>query len=301
MPYEEAMLRTKALAKINLYLHVTGRRTDGYHLLDSLVAFANVGDRLTLEPARSFSFEIDGPMAASLAGDRPDNNLVVRAARDLSEALGRTLSFKLSLTKNLPIASGIGGGSSDAAAALRLMATHWKLAPDAPLLHRIARSLGQDVPCCLAGQSCTFKGIGDELGDAPELPYADMVLVNPNVAVPTPAVFKERKGSFSSPAEVWNAAPQTVQELAALLSGSQNDLAAPACQISPVIEEVLAILSAQEGALLSRMSGSGATCFALFADRGAAKTAAASLHQQHPDWWVVPTHIPSALPRALSS
>ncbi|HBM90815.1 MAG TPA: 4-(cytidine 5'-diphospho)-2-C-methyl-D-erythritol kinase [Rhodospirillaceae bacterium] len=301
MPYEEGMLRTKALAKINLYLHVTGRRSDGYHLLDSLVAFADVGDSLTLEPARAFSFSLDGPMAGSLKGEGDDNNLVVRAAQKLSTALGRSLSFKLSLIKNLPVASGIGGGSSDAAAALRLMASHWKLAPDAPLLYQVARSLGQDVSCCLASESCVFQGIGDEMTHAPSLPYTDIVLVNPSVAVPTPEVFKMRKGSFSLPAEPWEKVPQTACELADLLGACRNDLAQPACQISPVIDDVLAALMEQEGVLLSRMSGSGATCFAFFADRGAAKRAAASLYQQHPDWWVVPTHIPSNLPRPLSS
>ncbi len=295
------MLETLAPAKINLYLHVTGQREDGYHFLDSLVAFTNVGDFLRLEPAASFSFEMKGPMAALLAHEDSENNLAVRAARILAKTLGKPLNLRLTLTKNLPVASGIGGGSTDAAAALRLLAAHWRMPPDAPLLHEIAASLGQDVPCCLAAQSCYFQGIGDIITPAQALPLTHAVLVNPNRAVPTPAVFKARQGGFTL-ANPLASPPSTPAALASALAERTNALTEAACSLCPAINDVLAALQAQPSCLLARMSGSGATCFGLFEDRGAAKQAAAALHQEHPDWWVTAAFLPASIERlALTS
>ncbi|MFA6279619.1 MAG: 4-(cytidine 5'-diphospho)-2-C-methyl-D-erythritol kinase [Bdellovibrionales bacterium] len=295
------MLETLAPAKINLYLHVTGRREDGYHFLDSLVAFTNIGDFLRLEPAASFSFEMNGPMAAALAQGDHENNLAVRAARILAKTLDKPLNLRLTLTKNLPIASGIGGGSTDAAATLRLLAAHWRMPPDAPLLHDIAASLGQDVPCCIAAQSCYFQGIGDITTPAQDLPLTHIVLVNPNQALSTPSVFKARTGAFT-PANPLPITPQTPTELASLLAARTNGLTEAACSLCPEIKDVLAALQAQPDCLLARMSGSGATCFGLFADRGAAKQAASALYKEHPSWWVTAAFLPATIePLALLS
>ena len=288
------MIETFAPAKINLYLHVTGRREDGYHFLDSLVVFANIGDTLRYEPEGPFSFTIEGRMAAELAGFDPESNLVVRAARMLAAALNKPLTGKLSLVKNLPIASGIGGGSTDAAGTLRLLATHYGLAPDAALLQDIAKSLGQDIPCCIMARTCCFKGIGDVTVAGPELPLTHMVLVNPNQSLSTPAVFKNRKGGFT-PAAPLETSPATIDDLVSQLRARENTLTASAIELCPDISIVLEEIEKQEDCLLSRMSGSGATCFGLFADRSTAKRAAATLYESHPDWWVVPAFFPASL------
>lgn len=285
------MISTFAPAKINLYLHVTGRREDGYHFLDSLVTFASVGDRLRLEEADRFSFAMEGPMAAGLSGEDGEKNLVTRAARALGEALGKELKFRLVLTKNLPVASGIGGGSTDAAAALRLLASFWGISLADPRLFSIAAGLGQDVPCCVAAQTCYFRGIGDITDPGPLLPPTNIVLVNPNKAVPTPAVFKARSGSFSSSAPPMDSLADA-RALAEALSQRENNLTEAAVSICPKIETVLEALSSSKECLLSRMSGSGATCFGLFPDRAAARAAAAALYESYPEWWVVPAFLP---------
>lgn len=289
------MIETHAPAKINLYLHITGRRADGYHFLDSLVAFTNIGDTMRLEPTDQFDFVIEGPMAAALKGHDPESNLAVRAVRMLAETLNKPLRFKLTLVKNLPVASGIGGGSTDAAAALRLMAAHEKLSPNAPILQEIAASLGQDIPCCLAAETCYFRDIGNVTDAGPALPLTHIVMVNPNKALPTPAVYKARTGGFDPIARLETRA-QTSEELAVALKTRTNSLAAAAISLCPEIQTVLHAIGEQERCLLSRMSGSGATCFGLFPDRSGAKKAANTLLQTHPEWWVVPAFFPQ-LPR----
>ena len=266
-----------AAAKINLYLHITGRRPDGYHLLDSLVVFAAVGDRLTVDPAAPLSLTIDGPFASALRSE-PDN-LVLRAARALAAEAGIAARGAIRLTKNLPIASGIGGGSADAAAALRLLATTWNVPPASPAL---AVSLGADVPVCLASRTARMQGIGDILLPAPALPPCGLVLVNPGVAVATPAVFKARTPGLSAVADLtagWDDAEAMAADLATLA----NDLEPPAIRLAPAIGEVLAALR-RTGALLARMSGSGATCFALYPDIATAAKAADAV--AWPGWWV---------------
>jgi 4-diphosphocytidyl-2-C-methyl-D-erythritol kinase len=276
-----------APAKLNLYLHVTGRRADGYHLLDSLVAFSDIGDRLSVAPAPRLTLDITGPFARDLAQDDAEKNLVWRAAEILAAKLGRAPDVALTLEKNLPVASGIGGGSSDAAAALKALAVHWQASLDERGLCAIAATLGADVPVCVVAHASFFGGIGDEIVAAPPLPPAPLLLVNPGIALPTVSVFRARQGAFSQPAR-FTAAPASVAALAALLENRHNDLTAAAIGIVPAIGEVLARLAAQPGALLARMSGSGATCFALFETTAAAEAAAASLKSEQPRWWVAP-------------
>jgi 4-diphosphocytidyl-2-C-methyl-D-erythritol kinase len=259
---------------------VLGRRADGYHLLDSLVVFAEVGDVLRAEPAAALTLDVTGPFAAALRGEA--DNLVLRAARMLAEAAGIAPRVQLVLEKRLPVASGIGGGSADAAATLRLLARVWGLAPT-PL--ELALRLGADVPVCLVGRPARMRGVGEALAPAPPLPPGlGLVLVNPGVAVSTPAVFRARTGAFSTPLDL----PQSGWADAAALAGDlrrmNNDLEAPALALEPAIGEVLAVLRGLPGTLLARMSGSGATCFALFATVAEARDATALLAR--PGWWV---------------
>jgi 4-diphosphocytidyl-2-C-methyl-D-erythritol kinase len=273
-------LSTFAPAKINLHLHVVGRRDDGYHLLDSLVVFAGVGDRLSVSAGSDLSLAVTGPFAADLMVER--DNLVLRAARGLSDLAGIRASGALVLEKNLPVASGIGGGSADAAATLRLLCQFWGVAPE---LGGLAEALGADVPVCLLGRPAVMSGVGEILVPAPPLPQVGLVLVNPGVAVSTPGVFRGRSGAVFSevaclPAGGW----EDASALAAYLRRVRNDLQAAACSIAPVIADVLDALGSVPGCLLARMSGSGATCFGLFASAGAAREAAAGI--RHTGWWV---------------
>ena len=274
-----------APAKLNLYLHVTGKREDGYHLLDSLVAFTDIYDTLTLTPAPDLRFTADGPFTAGFGDEDPATNLVVRAARGLGEAVGRDVPVAFHLTKNLPVASGIGGGSADAAAALRGLARLWGIDPLSPQVLGVAARLGADIPACVAGRACYMGGIGTELAPAPDLPEAGLLLVNPGVGLSTPSVYKARQGSFT-PAARFDAPPADADTLVALLAERRNDLTAPAVSLLPVIGEVLIAIGDLPGCKLAQMSGSGATCFGVFADVGAAKRAGEALKAAHPGWWV---------------
>ena len=286
------MIREFAPAKINLYLHITGRRADGYHLLDSLAAFAGVGDEIRLEPAPRFDFIIDGPQAAALKNEPVEDNLAVRAVRALAGRTGQAPDLRLTLIKNLPVASGIGGGSSDAAATLRVLGLHWALDPDDPVIASIAWACGQDVLVCLKPESCYMTAEGTD--SAPELPHTDIVLVNPGKTLPTADVYKTFKddgGIFSSEARL-DGPPKDAGQLAGMLKARQNDLFKPALRLMPVIGEVLGALEKSAQCMLARMSGSGATCFGLYPDRGSARQTAASILEAHPSWWVIQTHIP---------
>jgi 4-diphosphocytidyl-2-C-methyl-D-erythritol kinase len=261
-----------APAKVNLFLRVTGRRDDGYHLLESLAVFAGTGDVLHAEPADSLSLTLRGPFAAGL-GAGPDN-LVLRAARALAEAAGVSSGATLTLEKHLPVASGIGGGSSDAAAALRLLARLWGLGEVPPGL---ALRLGADVPVCLRPAPLVMRGVGEALSPAPALPEYGLALVNPGVAVATADVFRQAslmRTQFSPRVSLpacWPSAGALAQALAEL----GNDLQAPAMALCPAIQDVLAALRRVPGCLLAQMSGSGATCFGIFATPSEAKGAAA--------------------------
>lgn len=275
-----------APAKLNLYLHVTGRREDGYHRLDSLVAFAGLGDVVRAVPAEELSLTIEGAFGPALAAPgEAQGNLVLKAARALRAAAGIEAGATLALEKNLPPASGLGGGSADAAATLRLLCRLWRIAPEKKELAGIARALGADVPACLALETAQMSGIGDLLRPAAALPKAEVLLVNPGLPLPTADVFRAFRGPFSEAAPLTEA-PADAAELAAALHARRNDLEGPARALCPAIDEVLAALTAEPGALLARMSGSGATCFALFAERAPAEAAAAKLRHSHPAWWI---------------
>jgi 4-diphosphocytidyl-2-C-methyl-D-erythritol kinase len=266
-----------APAKINLSLRIVGRRPDGYHLLDSIVVFAEVGDWLRAEPADALSLEIIGHQAGLLQNE-PDN-LVLRAARALQNASGEAAGARIVLEKYLPVASGIGGGSADAAAALRLLARLWRV-PAAIDLKALSATLGADVPVCLHGRAARMRGIGEHLDAVPPLPPCGLVLVNPGVAVSTSAVFQARAPGFrdeASPPREWG------DLFIEWLRNQPNDLEPPALELCPAIGTVLTALRAQPDCLLARMSGSGATCFGLFPHATLAQQCAADLARS--GWW----------------
>ena len=281
-PLPDVRLDEPAPAKLNLYLHVVGRRPDGYHLLDSLVAFASVGDRIAVAPADPPSFSISGPQAGEIPADR--SNLAWQAAEALAVAAGRRPTVAVELAKHLPVAAGVGGGSADAAAVLRALTRLWDLPAGAPWLAELAARLGADVPVCLAGRPCFVGGIGERLDPAPSLTGTPLVLVNPRTPLATPAVFKAREGGFSS-ADRFVERPAGPAALADLLAVRRNDLTDPARRLCPVIDTVLAALRETDGCLLARMSGSGATCFGLYERSGEAQAAAAALLAREPRWW----------------
>ena len=273
------MVTERAPAKVNLYLHVVGRRADGYHLLDSLTVFPGAADAVHAAPAGTATLELTGPRCTEL-GIGPDN-LVLRAAQALSFAAGIESGARLTLEKWLPVASGIGGGSADAAATLRALVRLWDLRLPADRLQMVAQQLGADVPVCLASRPARMQGVGEILGPAPTLPACGMVLLNPGAAIATPEVFRARQGAFSEVAVL----PPNWPDAAAMAAGLahfSNDLEAPAIALCPAIAMVLDWLRAQPGCLLARMSGSGATCFGLFANRDAAAAVAA---RAPVSWW----------------
>jgi 4-diphosphocytidyl-2-C-methyl-D-erythritol kinase len=272
-----------APAKVNLYLHVTGKREDGYHLLDSLVVFAGTGDTLRFAAAETLTLDIEGPGAEYLSPD--EDNIVLKAARALAAALNRPAQAAITLEKHLPVAAGIGGGSADAAATLRGLMALWGTELDDATLSKIGLELGADLPVCLAGRPTQMSGVGETLTAAVPLPQAWLVLVNPRIALSTPAVFKARAGGFTPAAPLIDT-PATVQGLAAELSSRTNDLAAPAIALEPTVAQMLEAIAATDGCLLSRMSGSGATCFGLYETEDAADDAAETLSESNPDWWV---------------
>ena len=291
--------RVFAPAKINLALHVTGQRADGYHLLDTLVAFAPVGDWLELATDTQPSLTVDGPEAAGVPTDA--TNLVARAVAHHAEKCGLDGRVAMLLTKNLPPASGIGGGSSDAAAALRgVMALYqtpeiWcrggrlalKARPDtvAPLALLDLVALGADVPMCYAPRTARIGGIG-ETSTPVRLPRLPAVLINPRVEVPTPSVFRMLTYKDNPPMPTKVPAFAQTHDCILWLAGQRNDLQAPAIAAAPVIGAVLAALIAQPGMGVARMSGSGATCFALFETEAQARTACAAIARAYPGWWV---------------
>lgn len=286
------VLTESARAKVNLTLRVLGRRADGYHDIESLVAFADCADALTLEPDRALGLTVTGPRAAECGG--AGDNLVLRAVRRLGEQVPRLALGHFTLDKHLPVAAGIGGGSADAAAALRLLARANGLSVDDPRLSEAARLTGADVPVCLASRACTMTGVGENLAML-GLPPLPCVMVNPRMAVATAEVFAAlglRKGELLAGigdvvlARAWPSDDTSFEAWLGAIASRANDLEAPALKVAPVIGEVLVALRAAEGARLARMSGSGATCFAIFETIGDAGLAADALARAHPDWWV---------------
>lgn len=286
-----AILLETAPAKVNLSLAVLGRRADGYHSLDSLVAFADVGDRLSLSPGGPLSLRVRG-RTADEAGPA-DSNLVLKAARALAEEIPALKLGRFVLDKRLPVAAGLGGGSSDAAAALRLLARANRLKRDDRRLFKIARAVGADVPVCIDPRARRMRGIGEVLSAPLKLPRLSAVLVNPGVAVPTKDVFVAiglQPGQTVRRATRWQP-PRNRAGLIAYLADQTNDLEAPAWVLQPVIGRVVAELRDQPGCELARMSGSGATCFGLFPSPRAAAAAARKLARAHPRWWVKATSL----------
>jgi 4-diphosphocytidyl-2-C-methyl-D-erythritol kinase len=265
-----------APAKVNLALHVTGRRDDGYHLLDSLVVFARIGDQISAEPSEALSITVSGPNADGIPTDA--RNLMMKAARLLDPARGAALH----LNKTLPPASGIGGGSSDAAATLRTLAELWGVAEPSP---EATLSLGADLPVCMAAAPTRMQGTGDILTPVTDLPPLHIVLVNPRVLVPTPQVFANMT-KRDNPAMSWPPATDSASAFIAWLGKQRNDLEAPAIKALPQIAEGLDGMRATNGCLLARKSGSGATCFGLYETADQARDAAENFSANHPDWWV---------------
>ena len=275
-----AELREPAPAKINLFLHAGEKRDDGFHALQSLAVFARIGDVLEFASADDLSLSITGPFAAGLSGG--DDNLILRAARALAGDRGAAIK----LEKNLPVASGIGGGSADAAAALRGLRRLWNLSLDDSALAKIAASIGSDVPVCLASAPAWMEGRGEIVTALDALPSLSLLLVNPGVAVPTRAVFAALTKRSGTDLDLKSIKLHDTGELLALLDQTTNDLETPAITIQPVIGAVLAALRALPGSLLARMSGSGATCFAIFPDDDSCTQAAALLRARRPGWWI---------------
>jgi 4-diphosphocytidyl-2-C-methyl-D-erythritol kinase len=276
-----------APAKVNLTLHILGRRADGYHELESLVVFADVGDRLTFTPGGALALELSGP--TSQAAGSADDNLVLKAARALGERVENLKPGRFTLDKQLPVAAGLGGGSSDAAAALRLLARANGLASDDARLYAAARATGADVPVCLDPRARMMRGVGEILSEPMALPDLPAVLINPGVAVATRDVFAALAAPALSgppPREEFFTIEADAASLVSLLQARRNDLESPAVALQPVIAEVLQALRAAPGCLLARMSGSGATCFGLFGSVAAAESAAQALAAAQPSWWV---------------
>lgn len=282
-----------APAKINLFLHVGDRRSDGYHDLLSLVVFADCGDTIAVAPRSGPALEVTGPSAVGL--DVSPSNLVVRAEaalRQWAEANGHVAPpVSIRLDKHLPLASGVGGGSADAAATLHALVEHWSLPIALADLQAVGRTIGADVPVCLRGMPTLVSGDGDRLAPVPDLPGFALVLVNPRVEVPTATVFGNldvRTGAYPQP---FPAQMGSLREFVAWLDRTSNDLASPAKQIAPQVMHAEHALTASTGCLLARMSGSGATCFGIYPTIEAANTAAREIATSHPAWWVKPASL----------
>lgn len=279
---------TLAPAKINLFLHVGAPGADGYHPLCSLMVFADAGDRVSLHEGDALAVKVGGPFAGQLAGE--GDNLMLRAARALlAKARGPQALSAFTLDKRLPVAAGLGGGSSDAGAALRLLREHLTPRLDDAELEAVAAGLGADGAACLWGLPVLAQGRGERLSPAPGLPILEAVLVNPGVSVSTPAVYAafDAAGIFGDvePPPMPEAF-ESVEELAGWLATTRNDLEAPAVALAPAIGDVLATLSDEPEALIARMSGSGATCFALCQSEVEAESLAERVMAMKPDWWV---------------
>ncbi|MBR0718243.1 4-(cytidine 5'-diphospho)-2-C-methyl-D-erythritol kinase [Bradyrhizobium liaoningense] len=279
-------------AKVNLSLRVIGRRTDGYHDLESVVAFADCADRLTLDPGAELKLTTTGPLA-SFCGETADN-LVLKAARLLADAIPGLKVGAFALDKVLPVAAGIGGGSADAAAALRLLARLNGLSLDDVRLQEVALATGADVPVCLLSCACDMTGVGEQLLPL-SVPTMPCVMVNPRLPVATKDVFAAlglRNGELlvgvtdvlGSPS--WPDAGGSLEDWVEALATSSNDLEEPATRVQPAIGEVISALNATNGAWLARMSGSGATCFAIYENTADARRAAETIRHEHPGWWV---------------
>lgn len=280
-----------APAKINLDLRITGRRSDGYHLLDSIVAFTEFGDELTAELCDNLKIEISGPFASKL--DVADDNLILKAARFVCEEAGVEPNLKFHLTKNLPVSSGIGGGSADAAAAMKLTRDLLALEIEDSVFHKIAVEIGADVPVCLRSVTSHMCGIGDEIQPLDLDDELHILLVNPGVSVSTPDIFNHYAASnldFDSQRQI-SRCEIHLPLMIGVLKDSRNSLQTSACTLNKEVVDVLNVLGNTSGVLLSRMSGSGATCFALFQSYEDCRSAADKVRVLKENWWVKETKI----------
>lgn len=275
-----------APAKLNLYLHVLGRRADGYHEIESLAAFATPHDAVTVTPADGWTLTLEGEFHGALRAAVDDqSNMVLRAGRLLASHFGRRDGAAIRLRKMLPIAAGLGGGSADGAALLLALCRMWQVEMPLTELAKLALPLGADLPVCLASRSVFMAGIGERIDPAPAIPPLGIVLVNPGVPLATAAVFGRCNARPTSTPRVSYRANDAAS-LIDVLKTCRNDLTAPAMALAPVIGDVLAAIEAAPGLLLGRLSGSGPTCFGLFADEGGAQAAAARIVAGHASWWV---------------
>ncbi|HAK61901.1 MAG: 4-(cytidine 5'-diphospho)-2-C-methyl-D-erythritol kinase [Pseudomonadota bacterium] len=278
-----------APAKLNLYLHVLGRDAGGYHQIESLAAFTRFGDRIEVEEGDDLTLQVEGAFAADCGAIA--DNLAFRAARLLARHASRPARAALRLHKNVPVAAGLGGGSSDAAAVIRSLMKHWRMELDESVLSALALELGADVPVCLRGRPAIMRGVGEQLTDAPEIPSCYALLVNPGVALSTKAVFENLRGRFSEASSPLPERFSDVREMAQYLGKRKNDLQAPAMELAPEIQTVLDALDRAPGCLLARMSGSGATCFGLFARASELAQAANAMARAHPGYWMTQTRL----------
>ncbi len=286
------MLNVFAPAKLNLYLHITGKHANGYHELDSLMGFVDVGDELRIAPAPRFSFHVEGPFAKSFSSQELDasptsGNLVVRALYALAQRLSKSPDVAVTLIKNLPLASGLGGGSADAAALLRGMMEWWNVRPEnVPGFDELLLALGAEMPLCFHGRPAFVRGIGEVLEEADLPPDIPVLLANPGILCSTAAVFSAYEHKAD---KALLPLPEAFTDRAALinfLALQNNDLYETACNLVPAVADVIETLKTLEGCRLARMSGAGATCFALFDDVSVAKDGAQKLTAAHPSWWV---------------
>ncbi|MEM9898462.1 MAG: 4-(cytidine 5'-diphospho)-2-C-methyl-D-erythritol kinase [Pseudomonadota bacterium] len=274
-----------APAKVNLYLHVGGLRPDGLHDLASCFVFVDVGDIITVRPASELSLSIDGPFSDALANDDINQNLILLAARELQQEAGLRNGAEIILDKRLPVAAGIGGGSADAAAAIRALTRLWSLDLSYHALEKLAFRLGADVPACLSSHPCRVGGAGEVISSGSRLPPLWLCLINPRVPTPTGAVFRSFDQANPNPPSPEHVDPtsRSLAGMVDLMAQSRNDLETAAIEQVPVIQDVLSFLSKRPGQMATRMSGSGATCFAVFGSREAAKRAASAARSHQ--WW----------------
>ena len=288
----DGSLVENASAKLNLFLHVTGKRADGYHLLQSLVAFTDAGDVLRAGNSETLELHVSGRVADRMP--QPQRNSVWHAANLLRDFAGCESAARITLEKNLPVAAGIGGGSADAAAALRLLSRLWQLDLHPEERHALAVQLGADVPVCMESKPCYMEGIGELRTAIDALPACWLVLANPGVPLLTADVFKALKTSSSTPIAL-PVSFSSPEMLAGYLAATRNDLQATATKLLPVIDTVIGALTAQPGCMLARMSGSGPTCFGLFTNEDAARAGARNIATAQPEWWVAPTRMKGTL------
>ncbi len=278
-------MRITAPAKLNLCLHVTGKRTDGYHLLHSLMAFTSLCDVITISDAKAFTFSLGGSGAVFLQQDL-NENIIQKTVRLVAEAANIEPKISIQLEKNTPVGAGLGGGSADAGAMLRLLKDYWKLALPEDTWDNIALELGADVPFCYRGKAGLVQGIGEVITDVAAVPPLWAVLVNPNKPLSTQEVFKRGVKAYSDVSHLGDVDWSNVTSFLAWLENTKNDLQAPAIEIMPEIAEILSVLEKQDEVIFSRMSGSGATCFGLCSTSDEAHIAAQNIQKNFPHWWV---------------